>query len=189
MELVYVALLFLPLALYLAVRLLKKPKSVQVPAKENDYERERNIALNITPALLKLAIPEEETLVYGVIVDLEIQGNFVSLACYITGAANLLFSAGRHYKGGGKIPAIGEAGVALVTDAQEYLPAGQPVKLVPDPAPGDVHFVLLTNKGKFFIAEKAARLDDSSSQLLDLFNQASQVILLMRQATNVPQQS
>ncbi len=150
-------LLFLPVAAFLLFRVWKKRAKTPVPAvaeaKVPIYERERNIALNVNPTLLKLQIPEDELLVYGVILDLDMGEGFMTLACYITGAANLLFSSGGGIRGGGKNPAIGEAGVEFVTDAQEFLIFAKPVVAPLPPAKGYAQFFLLTNKGKFTACE------------------------------------
>src|SRR5436309_1806288 len=57
--------------------------------KEDTFEGLRRLALDVTPYQLKLAIPDSETLVYGVVMDWNMGDTVVTLASYITGAANL----------------------------------------------------------------------------------------------------
>src|ERR1019366_9173679 len=66
------------------------------------YEQLRNLAVNVTPAQLKLAIPESTTLVYGVVMDWNLNESVMTLAAYITGAASLYLSSGEGINGGGK---------------------------------------------------------------------------------------
>ena len=170
----YISLLLIPLAAVLLFNIRKQKRSgknsdVQEPSKGTIYERERNIGLNISPALLKLTIPEDETLVYGVVMDMDMGDGFMSLACYLTGAANLHFSSGSGIRGGGKNPMVGEAGVEFVTSAQEFLPATKSVVLVPQPEKGAIQFFLLTNKGKFMARELMSSIEDNSSVWLPLF--------------------
>jgi hypothetical protein len=186
-----IALIFLPVAAYLFFRVWKKraatpPAAVGGEPKVPIFERERNIALNVNPTLLKLQIPDDEILVYGVVLDLDMGEGFMTLACYITGAANLLFSSGGGIRGGGKNPAIGEAGVAFVTSAQEYLIFAKPVVAPLPPAKGHAQFFLLTNKGKFTACEPLRSLEDNSSVWLALFEAGSGVIKEMHR-TSVPQ--
>jgi len=181
----YIALALVPVAIFLLFSLKKKQAKTPVSAepKGTFYERERNIALNITPSLLKLAIPEDEILVYGVVVDMDMGEGFMSLACYITGAANLHFSAGSGIRGGGRNPNVGEAGVELVTDAQDFLAFATPVKVLLPPSKKTVQFFFLTNKGKYFAQENVRYIEDNSSKWLPLFEKASKVITEMHKGS------
>ncbi len=184
---VYVALLLVPLAAIILINIRKqsaKRKDDSVNPKGTIYERERNIALNITPLLLKLNIPEDETLVYGVVMDMDMGEGFMSLACYITGAANLHFSSGSGIRGGGKNPAVGEAGVEFVTSAQEFLELTHNAVHIPAPRKGYIQFTLLTNKGKFTVVEPMAQVADNSSAWLSLFEKGSLVISEMHKGGN-----
>ena len=184
----YIALALLPLAVILFLNLRKKKSKNQVsevsPAKGTIYERERNIALNINPTLLKLTIPDDETLVYGVVMDMDMGKGFMTLACYITGAANLHFSSGGGIRGGGRNPRVGEAGVELVTDAQEFIAQATPIKVALPPAKGIVQFYFLTNKGKYIASEEIKHIEDNSSIWLPLFEKGSLVIAEMHKNTN-----
>ena len=182
-----IALLHIGVLIYLWV---KKKKDAAKKSDENKeqkgtfYERERNIALNINPTLLKLKIPEDEILVYGMVMDMDMGDGFMTLACYITGAANLLFSSGGGIKGGGRNPRVGEAGVEFVTDAQEFLYSTAPIKAPLLPSKGIIQFYFLTNKGKYFVQERVASLEDNSSPWLPLFEKGSAVISEMHKTSN-----
>ncbi len=154
-------------------RLHPKPESVSII---NPFDRQRNIALNVSPAQLKLTIPDDETLVYGMVIDMEIEGGFMTLACYITGAAALYFSSGGRISEGGKNVEVAESAVEFVTEAQGFLETAQLIKIPVLPEHGFVNFYFLTNKGKYIAKENMNYINDNSSLLLGLFEKASNVI-------------
>ena len=179
---VYIAMMLIPLAAIILINIRKqrmKNRGSESTGKGTIYERERNIALNITPNILKLNIPDDETLVYGVVMDMDIGEGFMTLACYITGAANLHFSSGSGIRGGGKNPSVGEAGVEFVTGAQEFLELAKGITFVPVPVERTIQFCLLTNKGKYLAQEPMSSLQDSSSSWIHLFDKGSKVIAEM----------
>ncbi len=166
-------------------RKLKTQAGVKDPAPEDDsYEGLRNLAVNVTPAQLKLTIPGDETLVYGVVMDCDPGTAVVTLSAYITGAANIYFSTGGGKTGGGKNPAVGEAAVELVTAAQMYI--GRAVRVTTtDPCDkGCVRFYLLTNKGKYAAQEQLLHIEDGTSAWLVLFKKGNELVNLMRSIDN-----
>lgn len=154
------------------------------PHGDNSLERLRNTALNVTPAQLKLAIPDSETLVYGVVMDWNMGGTMVSLVSYITGAANMYLSSGGGISGGGKNPSVGETASELVTLAQSFIFRAAPVTTFELPPDGCVRFFLLTNHQKLAAQEQLIYLDDGSSPWLPLFVKANEVITEMRAVLN-----
>ena len=186
----YIALGFLPIAamIFITSRNKKKnagsPAGVRKTAPVSIYDRERNLALNITQDLLKIKIPDEELLVYGVIMAMDMEDSFMTLVCYLTGAANLLFSSGSGIRGGGRSVAVGEAAVELVTDAQDFLLQCQQVKAPMPPQKEIIQFHLLTNKGKFLASDMISAIKDNTSALVSLFEKASVVIKEMKQVSN-----
>ncbi len=144
---------------------------------ESGYEGSRALAFRVTPAQLGLNIPPDATFVYGIIMDWNTGDAVVSLAAYITGAANLFFSTGGGLQGGGKSPEAGVAAVKLVSAAAEY--AGRTIPLSDTsgmPPSGCVRFYLLTNNYVSAVQEQVQYLTDGSSPWLSLFELSNEVI-------------
>lgn len=146
---------------------------------DGTYESERNLALSITPQQLKLNIPADQTFVYGVIMDWNTGDKVVTLASYITGAANLYFSSGGGIKGAGKNANVGEAAVRFVDAAQGFIDSALPVGIFDVPAKDCVRFYLLTNKHVYVAQEQVKHLDDNSSAWIPLFRKGNEVITEM----------
>jgi len=166
-------------------RKLKK----QLPQKETapdveSYQGLRNLAINVTPAQLKLTIPGNETLVYGVVMECDLGDAIVTLTAYITGAANIYFSTGGGKTGGGKSPAVGEAAVELVTTAQDYVGRAIRVTATEECDKGCVRFYLLTNKGIYAAQEQLLHIEDGTSAWLVLFEKGNEMVNLMHNSGN-----
>jgi len=128
--------------IYFVRRSRKIRKESAAPEAAHDtYEGMRNLALNVTADHLKLTIPANTTLVYGVIMDWNLNESVMTLAAYITGAANLYLSTGEGFSGGGKHPSVGEAAAAFVAGAQEYLGRAMPVTTTDLPPKGCIRFL------------------------------------------------
>lgn len=163
----------------------KKQKILNVTAPaENSHERLRNTALHVTPAQLKLAIPDNETLVYGVIMDWNMGDTLLTLVSFITGAASLYLSNGGGVLSSGKNPSVGEAASELVTLAQVYIYNAVPVTIFDLPPDRCVRFFLLTNHHKLAAQEQVIYFDNGTSPWLPLFEKANQVITEMRSGLN-----
>src|SRR3970040_739511 len=71
-------------------------------AKENPFEELRNRAFKTTPEDLELSLPDNKTVVYGVIMDWEMGGAVATTVSYQTGDASLYLSSGGGVIGGGQ---------------------------------------------------------------------------------------
>lgn len=150
------------------------------------YEGLRKLAIQVTPEQLKLNIPQGTTVVYGVLMDWNLNESVMTLAAYITGAANLYLSTGEGINGGGKDPAVGESAVSFVMAAQEYLGRVLPVSATDLPPRECIRFYLITNKGLFAAQEQMIHFEDASSPWLPLFDEGSRVITGIRSSHNMP---
>lgn len=181
MTIVYIGLILLQAAVIIFFLRQSKKRSAKhdtmvTALDEHTYSGHRSIALQVTPAQLKLTIPASETLVYGVIMDWDMGDMVTTLAAYITGAASICFSTGGIVTGGGKSPVVGEAAVEFVLAAQEYIERVMPVNITDLPAKGCVRFYFLTNNGIFGAQEQTTRFEDGSSPWLQLFALGSVVV-------------
>jgi len=168
---------------------IRRNKALKAAASKNQvvegsYEHYRGLALRITPYELKIAIPNSETLVYGVIMDWNMGDAVATLAAYINGAANLYLSSGGNIIGGGSNPSVGEAAVEFITSAQNSLDKALPSDITEVPDKGMVRFYFLTNHKMFAVEEREQNLDNGSSPWIDLFKKGNGIISEMRNGGN-----
>ena len=186
MTAIYIIVILLQVAVIIYfIRRGRKQRAAQKPsggdANQNDL---RWTSLNVTPAQLKIKIPDSETIVYGVVMDWSMEGSVVTLVCFITGAANMYLSTGGGIQGGGKNPSVGEAASELVTMAQNYVNRAVPTATFDMPPEGYIRFYLLTNHNKLAAQEQIVDIDNGSSPWLGLFEKANEVITEMRAVLN-----
>jgi hypothetical protein len=155
----------------------KKQKAATPPVADVDtFEGLRNLALRVTPGDLQLAIPDSQTLVYGVVMDWCMGEAVVTLVSFITGAASLYFSTGGGIIGAGENPAVGELASEFVTFSQSYVGRAMPVSTTELPDKGCIRFYLLTNKRIYAAQEQMIHFEDNSSPWLPLFEKGNEVI-------------
>lgn len=175
----FLILLQIGVIIYFVRRGRKKTLANGSIPSDDSYEGLRRLAMSVKPEQLKLKIPDTETFVYGVIMDWNTGDSMVTLATYITGAANLYLRSGGGVKGGGKNQNVGEAAAKFVANAQDYIGSALPAGVTEIPAPGCVRFYLLTNKQMYVAQEQVKHFDDGSSSWLPLFKQGNEVITEM----------
>ncbi len=184
---IVVIVLQLAIAVYFIMRNRKLKREAMLEAAKpapDSYEGLRERALSVTPANLKLGIPDSETFVYGVVMDWNMGDTQVTLSTFITGAANMYLSTGSGVVGGGKNPSVGEAASELVTMAQNFVSRAMPVVTHEIPAKDCVRFFLLTNHQVHAAQEQVIHFDDGTSPWLPMFEKANEVIIEMRAVLN-----
>jgi len=140
------------------------------------FENLRNQALNVKSGDLQIKVSEKDTVVYGVVMDWDMPEGVATLIAFSTGDASLYNS-----KGGGTIGGIGHqkiqsAAKYLTSSAVTYLKNAKQVETTPLPPKDCVGFYLLTNKGKFYLEEKMEAMEQQSSPIFGLFEDANKVI-------------
>ena len=151
--------------------------------KENAFEGLRDMALKVKPEQLKLSLPINKTVVYGVIMDWEISGATVTTVSYQTGDASMYVSSGGGVIGGGQHQNVNSAAKQFVTLAQTILDKTAKTETKPLPATDEVKFYLLTNKGVFVGQETMKNFENRSSSWLQLFEEGNKVITELRKTT------
>jgi len=136
---------------------------------DNPYEGLRQMALNISAEQLHLSISNDQTKVYGVIMDLDLGEGIGTFISFETGDASAYLSNGGGMIGGQAHLNVQDAAKAFVAIAQTYLDKTSKIDSTPLPDKNCVRFYLLTNKGKFSVQEKLANIDNHSSMWLPLF--------------------
>lgn len=162
----------------------RKKKKVQegksALAREYPYEGMRNIALNTAPGVLLASIPENEILVYCVVMDWDMGSDTVTLVGQVTGEANLYVKSGGGVIGAGKYANISAETQQLNALAQQELQKASPAVATALPGANEVQFFMLTNRGKFVMKDVMKNIENKTSACLPLYEQASRVIAEMR---------
>ena len=155
----------------------------QLPLHPDTYDGKRQLALQVTPTQLGLAVQPTVTKVHGLVIDWDMNGTVLTLTAYITGAANAFLSSGSFLTGAGSNPAVAENAAFLVQMAQGYLGRCMPVNDTGLPLPGTVRFYLLTNKGVFAAQEMLGAIESDMSSWGDLFYRANGMLEEIKKST------
>ncbi|RLD24423.1 MAG: hypothetical protein DRI54_06125 [Bacteroidetes bacterium] len=148
--------------------------------KENAYGSLRNMAFSATPEQLRLSLPTDKTVVYGIIMDWGMDGATVTTVSYQTGDASMYLSTGGAFIGGGQHQSVNSAAKQFVNLGQTFLDKTLITEKTPLPETDMVIFYLLTNKGVYFGKEKMKNFENNSSTLLKLFEAGNKVISELR---------
>lgn len=183
MTIVYILLIILQAGVIVFILWWSKRKKKAQPV-TNAYEEFREQALSITPTQLKIAIPNTEILVYGVVMDWDLGDSMITIAAYINGGASMYFSTGGGKTGGGKNPVVGEAAVELVTGAQEYLNHTVSVVKADPPVRGFITFYFLTNQRLYKAQQPLASFEKNDGPWYPLFQKANDVVNAMHANSN-----
>jgi hypothetical protein len=148
-----------------------KQKTIEI--KENAFVGLRNMAFSRTPEQLKLSLPTNKTIVYGIVMDWEINGAIATIVSYQTGDASLYLSTGGGVIGGGQHENVSSAAKHFVSLGQSFLDKAKKTEKTTLPETGVIKFYLLTNKGIFVDQEQMKNFENRSSTWLSLFDHAN----------------
>ncbi len=151
-----------------------------IQTKENSFEGLRNMAFTPTPDQLGLSLPTDKEIVYGVIMDWGMSGATATVVSYLSGDASLYLSSGGGVIGGGQHPNVNSEAKKFVQLAQYYLSKSEKTEKTDLPEIDNVKFYLLTNKGKYLCQEKMSNFENSTSELLPLFEEGNKVLSELR---------
>src|SRR5215217_4633336 len=101
-------------------------KMKETKVQENMYPELRNKSLTVTADELHLKLDSNKTIVYGVVMDLDIGQAIATVVSFQTGDASLYVSAGQIYIGGYAHENVRNAALAFVNEAQNYLSKTKP---------------------------------------------------------------
>lgn len=150
---------------------------------ENPYPVFRSMLNKVTNDTLQISLPAEKTIVYGVVMDWEMEGGTVTMPCFQTGDVSLYMSTGGAIIGGSGHESVTRPAKEVVVMAQSYLDIAVKEDSLVMPVTGGVYFHLLTNKGKFLIKETYSNLENLTSTLTPLFSKANDVISALREVS------
>jgi hypothetical protein len=152
----------------------------QKQMKDNIYPDLRDLALTTTAEKLSLSLPNDKTVVYGIVMDWGMDGNVVTTVAFLTGDASMYYSTGGGTIGGGpheQISNLAKEYVRMGNDCLLYANKTEQTQLPKDDV---VKFYLLTNNGLHMCQEEIKHFEDASSKLLPLFEKGNEVISELR---------
>lgn len=149
---------------------------------ENPYNKLRNIAINMTLDQLELK-SESTDEVYGIIMDWNMGNAVATVVAYKSGDASLYLSSGQVFIGGYAHETVVNASNEFIKlGNQNFTKAKKTDK--DEPTKEDkVNFYFLTKSGRYYIEEDNAKINDNSSELIDLFYAGNQIITEYRTIT------
>lgn len=148
--------------------------------KTNTFNDLRGMAFSMTPEQLQLSLPEDKTLVYGVIMDWGIDTAIATIVSYQTGDASMYLSSGGGVIGGGQHQNVNIAAKRFVALAQTYLGKATKTESNSLPQQDEVKFYLLTNKGTLAGQEIMRNFENNKSNWLPLFEEGNKVLSELR---------
>jgi hypothetical protein len=179
---------FSPTILFAALLLAAGTAHAQRPsAADPMYTEMRNSALSYSARDLGVTPRPGETQVYGVVMDIDINGSTATVISYVSGDASLYLSNGGGTIGGiGRPPvaAAARALVAAVTPA--HLGSATRVTSYPRPNRGETRFYLLTTQGVHMATRPTAALEAGTDAFAALFAGGHAVISGFREENEVP---
>jgi hypothetical protein len=170
--------------LLLAFAVLPSAASVQADGPEMYASlRDRALQTKIDDLGIRVSLAADAPMpfVYGVVMDVEVDGGTATLVAFITGDASLYLSNGGGRIGGIADPHVIEAARNLIEAARHADLAGTTATTAfPGPGPGQVHFFLLTSDGVHLLAAPVALLDSGGHALSPLFGTGDEVFTQFR---------
>lgn len=144
------------------------------------YEGLRNMAFEVTSEQLGLKLSGNTKIVYGVVMDWEMNGAIASTVAYQTGDVSLYLSSGGAIIGGGQHRNVKIAAKNLVSASQSFLENAIKAESTSLPSTNEVKFYLLTNQGIFMGQEQMESFENRASPWLVLFEEGNKVLSELR---------
>jgi len=147
--------------------------------KRNPYAGLRHLALSVTPEQLHLSLPADQTIVYGVVMDMDLGKGFGCFTSFQTGDASVYLSNGGGIMGGVTDQNIRDAAKKFVVTAQSYIDKALKTDNTPLPRKNYIGFYFLTNKGIFFADESLDKIGNASiwTALVDAGNKVANKLI------------
>jgi hypothetical protein len=156
----------------------QSPKEIKL--EENPFDGLRDMALGVTAEQLGLQIAEEQTKVYGIVMDWDLGDGIATVSAYETGDASMYLSSGGGVIGGGQHENVRNIVFPYITKGQSFLNKATLTDSTPLPDKNCIRFYFLTNKGKFMAQENMKNIESETSEWLILFEEANKVLSELR---------
>jgi len=149
---------------------------------DNPYLELRNQAFIITPEQLKLELDNDND-IYGIVMDWNMGNAIATVISFKTGDASVYLSTGQAFIGGYAHETIIDAAKQFVIVGEKYLSIATKTENKEPTNEKKVDFYFLTKSGRYFIEEDLVKIDNNTSDLLELFEAGNQVITEYRLMT------
>lgn len=146
--------------------------------------RDRALHTDLDDLGIRVSLNEgaREPVVYGIVMDMDIDGETATLVAFITGDASLYLSTGGGWIGGIEHPPVVEAARHFIEAANGLDFDGRTAATsFPRPGPGQVHFYLLTSGGVLLLTAPADALETGNGALAPLYAAGQAVITRFRE--------
>lgn len=127
----------------------------------------------------------EKNSVVGILMDLHLGNGILFCAGYRTGEASLYCSSGGGIVGGVQQESLNEAVKSYLSAGRKFVEHAHAVQHTDLPEPHAVNFFLLTPTGKLLLTDTIQNLENGSSRLCGLFEEANKVIEQLRKFEEV----
>jgi hypothetical protein len=146
------------------------------------YEQLRTMALHTRAGDLGIQAGRTEPVVFGIVMDMDIDGETATLVAFETGDASLYLSTGGGMIGGGAHRTVAEAARRFVAAARAVLSSTSRTEAFPTPGRGETSFYLLTTAGTFAATRTEERVAGGGDTFSALFAQGQEVLTQLRLA-------
>ena len=152
-----------------------KPKEEKTP--EAIYMDLRQKALQRMPGSIDVELRENQP--HGLVMEMEMSGSVVTLACFVDGDAGVYYKTGGGMKGGIGHETVRNAAKAAIELTEPVLPRMIKTTNFPPPGAERVRFYVLTSQGVFTTETSRQSLSEQSA-LSPLFYAGQEVVSQMR---------
>lgn len=142
------------------------------------YTEMRDAALRMKPSDLGVGATDGQA--YGVVMDIDIDGETASIASFSSGDASLYLSTGGGMIGGGGHANVAASAKRFVQTANDYRDQLRQTRSFSRPGAGQVTFYVLTPGGVLTATRPENELGKRRSDLSDLFYAGQHVLTQMR---------
>jgi hypothetical protein len=156
----------------------QSPKEVKL--EKNPFDGLRDMALSVTAEQLGLKISEEQTKIYGIVMDWDLGDGIATVSAYETGDASMYLNSGGGVIGGGQHENVRNVVFPYITKGQNFLSKATLTESTPLPDKNCVRFYFLTNKGRFMAQENMKNIESKTSEWFTLFEEANKVLSELR---------
>jgi hypothetical protein len=155
-------------------------RGIKTILEENPYMDLRHRAFSSKPTDLRLDIPADKVVVYGVVMDWNVGKTVATIVAFMTGEASFYLKSGQIFIGGSEYKTIKDAAIDFVNSAQQYI---KNTEIAPDNSLPDkdcVKFYLLSNIGIFVHQETVQNIEGDKTEWTILFHKGDQIITQYR---------
>jgi len=147
---------------------------------QNPYNDIRNLAFSVTAEQLGIQIPNDSIKVYGIISDIDMNGETVTIITYLSGDASIYLSSGGGFIGAGQHESVQKVTKEFVANGHFSFFKGEKFDKPDLPLSGHANFYFLSNMGQTKITESISKMENGKSEFSKLFADLNSVMTEIR---------